>query len=237
MVNIFSIILSNLLQTVLGSVSLRFWLYLFFLATLVIYCLLSYKKLSGSYRILSLLILIVFFSELCSRLAYQFLGTSFIVYHFLIPVQITCYSIIYGNLNKRSETSKIIKLIGLIFFLLSILCSLLYRNLNIFPSFNIILISILIIGFSLIHFKIMLQHPVLTPLFKQSVFWFNSGNLVFYCITFFLFGAYNFLVMIDFVIPRWIYHTIFIANFLLYISYFITIFLAKLEFKVSENGT
>lgn len=78
----------------------------------------------------------------------------------------------------------------------------------------------------------MLDNAESTTLLKQPAFWFNFGNVLFYCVTFFTFGFFNPIYKLLKVIPDSLHILIWIMNIILYGSYFLTL---RLSLKPNQS--
>lgn len=206
----------------------KFLVYIFLLSGAIVFGLIHFKNLNKSLKILLLLLVTVWSSEMTGRIISHYYKTSLPVYHFLLPFQLMLYLLLYIqilNLQKRQLLAFKILLLSSVLF--SIVNTLYSQSLFLFPSNALFLLSILVVFCSLLHFLSMLRKPgTISPL-KDPYFWISSGNLVFYCITFFLFGFFNPMLKIAGHLPSWAGYIIFIANLLLYGSYFMSLWFGR----------
>jgi hypothetical protein len=75
--------------------------------------------------------------------------------------------------------------------ILDILNSLFLQDLTHFPSNIILLTGVFILPQILLTCTWMLKFPQPEPLHRQGIFWYNTGNFIFYVGTLFLFGYFN----------------------------------------------
>ena len=211
--------------------SIRFIIYLSLIAIILIYGLIRIKKINPPFKFLVLLIGLTLLSECISRLYGFYYKTTFPVYHFYIPFAILLNSFIYLKLlDFNSKIQSSIQGVTLLFITLSILNTYFLQTINTFSSYGIILHGFQTLLLSLILFFKMLQEPSETPLRKQAVFWFNTGNFVFYGMTFTIFALYNFYYQ-TVKMSSWVYLVIWFGNIFLYSTYFIAIYLNSKEMK------
>ncbi len=169
-------------------------------------------------------VVFVLISEIANYYTSVTFGTSFPVMQITLVVGLVWNSAIYLALvNFKQHIKKAVKLTTAFFLLLAIANLIWIEGLFVFPSNGLILQSFLIIPFALITYTIMLNQPSRQALYQQPLFWFNSGNFIFYGITFFAFAFYN--QIFDVMVNNWIYDLIRIANFIIYSFFFISIYL------------
>ena len=202
----------------------RFIFYLILLVFISIYGVYSFNKLTRPYKVLVILILLTLISEFCGRWTYAKYKLTFPPYHFLIPITIFFHAVIYNGLTElKTRYKNLIFVASGFFILLSIINTVYFQSIFSFPSNSITLLSINAIFLSLITFLQMLKFPTEVQLTKQSMFWFNLGNFIFYTLTFFAFAFINYRTNYN----AWIAITIWSANIILYVCYFISIFYNK----------
>ena len=204
----------------------RYFIYLFVLSAATIYGLVHFKKLSIPYQILVCYLCITLLSETLSRyLAYK-IGNSMPAYHLLIPVQILFYSYFYAQfLSKSKQVRSFIFASGGVVLLLCIANSWFVQGILTMPSNGIMLLAMLVITLTLFQFKQMIVHSTNVKLIKHPLFWFNLGGLVFYCLTFFVFGYYN----LPGTAPDWAFFMILATNLIMYCAYFYALHLDRVK--------
>jgi hypothetical protein len=210
------------------SVSLKFLFYILLVLASALYGIYCYTRLAKPFRILVVLILTVFVSECSGRLLTHYYGSSIPAYHILILLQMILYPGIYLQaLPPRKTITTVVVILAVSGFCLSVLNSLFLQTVFIFPSYGILFLSLLIVGLALLSFYFMLQQPADVSPVKDSLFWFNVGNLFFYCTTFFIFGFFTPLLKQSGNLLVWGYNLIYIANLGLYTCYFTALRLQK----------
>ena len=212
--------------------SLRFIIYLVVILLGILQGVILFKKLNPSFKGLVILLIIVFLSEISGRLLILLNNCSFPVYHLLIPFELALYAVIYSNLFIKHKISRLI-IIWLAIFFATYSCfnSLTFETIYTFPSFGFTLLSFFVLICVLYQFYLMIEIPVLTSIWHQPIFWFNTGNLIFYCTTFLIFSVFNPLLKTNQIIPEWAFTIIFVANILMYGCYFISLRISKFGIK------
>lgn len=201
-----------------------FKIYFLFLALIATYGLKHYRKLPVYGRKIVILVLIVLFFEFLGRVSIHLFRNSFPSYHALILFQFILYSQIYLSIYTFSnKIKKVVSIFAFLFSISTVLISVFIQNLFVFPTYAFSLISFFIVLCSILGLSNMLNFPAQTPLYKQAVFWFTIGSLLFYAITFFTFGFFNPIIRILKIIPEWQNVFIWIMNLVLYGSYFLTL--------------
>lgn len=203
--------------------------YLYYIYILVLLCGLGsgiflFRKLSLPYRAVTLLLLFTLIGEIAGRvLAYQYDNSS-PAYHFLIPLKIILTSFIYSCLLpvRRSIRAVLLYIVTSFFVCLVVMNSKYYQPLSVLPTNAILIESFIVIIYSLVYFYFMFQNPLEIKLSRQPVFWLNSGNLIFYSATFFVWGFYHYFLKSSHV-PVLAHLLIWIANVTLYGFYFISL--------------
>lgn len=186
-----------------------------------------YRYLNAAYKYLLALLITTLLLECAGRIFAITLYTSYPAYHILLPLQVLLYTQIYSMLIfHKPQLNLLFAVIAAICILLFLFNSLYVQSpLASMPSNGIALLSLVTVLYSLFLFYNMLQFPSENHLFRQPVFWFNSGNLIFYCITFFIFGFFNPVHKVSARLPEWQYTTIWVCNIILYSFYGIALLL------------
>ncbi|UKN01087.1 hypothetical protein K6119_15255 [Paracrocinitomix mangrovi] len=205
--------------------STRFIIYLIVLFVTLVWGLVHFKKLSNSYKLLVLLVGYTFISETLSRFYYLFAATTFPLYHIIAVVSIILNAMIYTKLSYNNKKSNSIIIgISAVFLTLCILNSVLVQPINTFPSHSLMLHGLQSISLALFSYLQMLKHPSEVSLTKQPMFWLNTGNFVFYGLTFTIFSVFNVFYPTA-TMASWVYWLIWMGNIFLYSCYFLAIHL------------
>lgn len=212
--------LNKYLHLLEQAFNLRFSLYLVLIVCAATYGLLRYRSLSTAYRRLAELLVLVVISELFGRFSILYFGTSHYAYHLLIPLELVYYTLIYSKLLAvSSKRPGWIRYAGVLLALASLLYSLLVTSFNAFPSSQIAITSLVVTVLCLSSLWFMLRYPVEMNIYRQPVFWFNIGNLVFYTCTFFVFGFYSYTASSGLSFLPMVPYVIWAANMLMYSCY------------------
>ena len=192
----------------------RFYFYLLLLLTISLIGIVRFKKLTIPFKLITILIIYTFASEIISRIfSYKFRNSS-PVYHLYIPIQFALLLLVYFFLFQWKNW----RYTGLILFIFLVLCftnTIFLQSFFRFPSNIILISSCFFIGASLSFFKRMLNSVGDENLFKQSVFWFNTGILIFFTCTFLFWGIYNYLLK-DHISTKPISTIVYFINILFY---------------------
>lgn len=172
--------------------SVRFIVYLALLFVIIIIGLFNFKKLSSPYRLLTILVLITFISELLTRYFALVYANSSPVYHIYNPVQYFFITTFFSFFIKKSKT--LISWSWVAFMAIVFINILFFQTVWQFSSNLILLYSPVYILLSLLLFKNMLLNINDTPLLKQRLFWYNTSSLFLYLFTFFCWSFYNILL-------------------------------------------
>jgi hypothetical protein len=202
----------------------RFVTYIILLLVTAIMGLIVFKKQTAAIRVLSILVWITFLSEILTRIVSKMYGAGNPVYHIFIPVQILAYTSIYYQLFEGDKKPKRAILILAACILTLTICNTLFmQSVWSFPSYSTSLIALMVVCFALMSFFYMLKNPVNMPLTSQAAFWLNIGNLLFYPVTFFIFGLFNPFLKVFIILPEWQYILIWVMNLILYVCYFMAL--------------
>ncbi|MFK8046279.1 MAG: hypothetical protein AB8B72_12360 [Crocinitomicaceae bacterium] len=197
----------------------RVLFYLTLLTLVTALALWKYRKLSKAFKYLALLLVITLMSEITAKVLEVKIGSSFSVYHFLIVGGMILNFFIYLNILVLKKLSFLMVLgLTVVLIILTVYNSVYIQPSYQFPSNGIMLHCFQTIFLALLLFLNMLKFPVKTALFKQPAFWLNTGNLVFYGVTFSVFAFYNFFYQSVGGNSAG-FNLVYLANILLYSSY------------------
>lgn len=202
----------------------RFVTYILLLLATALLGLGTFRKQAIAFRFLSALIWITLLSEILTRIVSKIYGSGNPVYHVFIPSQILVYAGIYYNLvGKNLKVKMLTLLIAALTFTLVVCNTFFMQGAWNFPSYSTSLIGLMVVCFALMSLFFMLKNPVNVPLMKQDVFWLNIGNLLFYPVTFFIFGLFNPFLKVFIILPEWEYILIWSMNLIFYGCYFMAL--------------
>lgn len=182
---------------------------------------LRYSRLSKPFQLLIQMLIIIFVSELAGRFLWRSMGSTYPFYHVLQVLQILYYGLIFSLLITSGKAWKSwIFIVAASGAVVSIAVSIFHQPLNTFPSLGSQLLSIYVVVLSLILIMKLLRSPKEGSLLLLPEFWFATGSLFFYSITFFTFAYFNLGVGN----PEWGYTIIRLSNYILYGCCFLTLF-------------
>lgn len=194
---------------------------------------LNFKRLSLPFQWLTICVAFILVAECFSIFFKYILGASnFIVYHFQLPVMILMYGMVF---NKLFETfgngGRRWLIVPIVISVASIGFSFFVQSVNEIPGYALSLMSLFLVGYSLMSFWYLLQLPSEEKLLKQPVFWLATGTLSYYSPTFIFWGLYPLLMGSD--SSFWMHHLNFVVNIIIYASYLVAI---VLDAKQSEEN-
>lgn len=199
--------------------TLDFIAYLGLLLATALYGVRHYQKIFLPGKLLTQLLLLLFTLEILGRLWAQWYGGNQPVYHITSLLQIGYFILIF-KFKLDGVRLRVFIALSLLFFVVAIYQSI-ATQMAYFPSFQLTLLALTAITGSLLDFFQMLMNPINTPLNRQFSFWFNSGNLIFYGCTFFVFGLMEYMLRQNLSnFPHWSITLVQACNFLLYLAYF-----------------
>ena len=210
-----------------NHLTVRYLLYFLIILLAAIQGVTHLRRLKPEFKLLTVLLAATFVCEAAGRFLAIYIKTSFPAYHVLIPIQFILYPFIYLHfLNSETRVAGFILISAAALALLSILNSIFIQPLLTFPSNGVLALSLLIIAVVLFTSNRMVMNPSRGKLIKEPLFWFNTGNLVFYTITFLIFGFFSPLRKLGIMMQEWEYTVIWVSNIVLYGCYWISLNLA-----------
>lgn len=156
--------------------------------------LIFFRKLHTAFKVVTGLLLITLCSESISRLLIYEGKPNFPVFHFYVIVSFWIYSVIYYFLMEKSRIRMGLLLIPILFTGFSFIISLYYQPLASFPSINITVSNFILIVYSLVYYKYIIDLNPFEILRTKSWFWFNSSVLAYFSIQLFIWGILNYLI-------------------------------------------
>lgn len=152
----------------------------------------NYKTLRNPAKIITVLMLVTFISELLSRVFIKLYANSCPPYHIYYPIHFFCLTTFYSCYLKNIRS--MLSWANVIFVLLAGVNVIYFQTPREVPTNLFLIASFVYVLCALLLFKKMLTTVKATPLFKQSLFWYNTATLVHYTFTFFCWSFYNRLV-------------------------------------------
>lgn len=226
---------STVLLSPVFNLSPGFLFYILLLFSGVFMGFLKYRSLAIWIRYLTQMLALIFAGAIGSKLILYYSDTNFPVFHFLQIAQLVYFGLIFSSLFSSSMGLKRFTFTSAITLsAISIAISVYFQSIWTFPSIGAILLSSFVSLNSVLLLFRMIQSPIEKPILQQSEFWFASGSLVFYAITFFILGFFKVILASNGAMPDWTYLILHWANHVLYFSYFIVIVLSSKN--TSEHG-
>lgn len=145
-----------------------------------------YKMLSTAFKILTGSMVVTLILAVLSNVFIAIYKTNAPILHLEAITEFVFYALVYYYLLSNSKIKKVIIASIVVFTVFSIINALFLQPYHkIFPTYiNLPTLGLLVV-FSLLLFKQMLLYPLITPILKQGVFWFNTA-IIFYSTTMFL---------------------------------------------------
>lgn len=140
------------------------------------------------FRLLTILLAFSFFTESLSRLFIKEFYNPMPVYHIYAPISVMLYCGIVYLMVPRKLIQWICIIPAMIAIPFSLLNSLYLQPLDEFPSNMVLFSHILLSIYSLIIFYHLLYSPEDRSLFRNPVFWFSVGTLIFQAASFVYLG-------------------------------------------------
>ncbi|MDZ4756728.1 MAG: hypothetical protein SGJ10_01140, partial [Bacteroidota bacterium] len=148
-------------------------------------------------------------------------------YHVYQPLQYILLSLIYYEILGGVKFYRLYFYISIIIFIAFCIVNLFFlQTLYSFPSNSLLLCAVFLLPQILLLYVEMIDRPASTSLKNQSVFWFNTGNLLFQSIMFLIWGFFNIFKNTG-SMPNFLPITIIIINLLYYGCLSITLYLEK----------
>jgi len=197
-------------------------IYFLILFTIVLSGLAKVRLLTYPFKILLSIILFTLISELTARFLAIKIHNSNPPYHILCIIQFAGFALIFRNLITHPFARKITSYSIPVFTLIALLNIIFLQNFFSFPSNAIMFSDIIFIIFSLVLFVQMLFESKELPLYKKSIFWFNTSVLVYSIVMPVCFGVLNYMM-------KHAYNSEILADF---IEYFTFLFYITLGYSI-----
>lgn len=176
------------------------------------------------FRLLAVLVILTLLSEFTARYVSYGLHTSNnIVYHFFTPVEFTFYVLIYRDFFHSKKWDRILWTCLTVFILAEIFNTIFFQPLKVTNTNTFILESVLLIIFSLCLFIKIRESVDYENLLHEGVFWFNCAVLLYYAMSFLVWGFHSIKVYQLKNPPMIIYNFLLICSGLLYATYSIAV--------------
>jgi hypothetical protein len=168
-----------------------------YLGLLVMACLVGFfrfHRLGNAFRMLVMLISFTIISEIVGRWLSYRIHSSIPSYHFYVLVSFWMYSYIYQKLLHNLRQRYFVLFISILFSLFSILNTIAFQKIMEFPSNAILVSSMLLVVYSVMLFRQMLDESPGRQVIREGYFWMNTAVLFFFSIQTFDWGLYNYLL-------------------------------------------
>ncbi|NOQ71248.1 MAG: hypothetical protein GQ574_04570 [Crocinitomix sp.] len=186
------------------------------------------KRLDNPFKLLSFFIFTVLVSEMINKYLVTKIGTNFPGMHVFSYVGVIFNGLIYDQVLKDNLRDRKIVFSTTVIAITLLILNLIYlEGFFEFPSHGLIINAFQIVIFVFLTYVKLLNNNHKRAIYTQATFWLNSGNFLFYGITFNIFAFFNYLYIPENI--DWTYALIKYANFAMYIFFFIAIVLNSNE--------
>jgi hypothetical protein len=170
-------------------------LYYLTIVSVTIFGTVNFKKLTIPFKLLTILLALTIVSEIANRVCAKVYHNSLPVYNLVAINECIFYSLIYYYIFKSNVIKNILLLTAIIVPVLAVINAFtLQPFMSIFPSNVLVITTILYVIFAMLLYREMLSNALEIAIFKQSVFWYNTGVLFFSVTMFLSFCALNFII-------------------------------------------
>jgi hypothetical protein len=149
-----------------------------------------YKYLNQYFRIFLLYFVVAFGVELLAVWATANLGYNVFLLYGLIPFEFAVFIYVFFSAFTDNDKLKKMILAGSVLFLLAVALDLNIHGIFMHPSISRTFESVFLIILALQYFYNFFKHNV-TAVYKQPLFWFSAGVLVYFAVDFFTFMMIN----------------------------------------------
>ncbi|MFT3825856.1 MAG: hypothetical protein QM731_18195 [Chitinophagaceae bacterium] len=175
-------------------IAVQFIIYLVILLADCITGAVNYKALTAPFKALLVLLIITLVSESTSLYLAYTIKLSFPVYHVYVLLSFILYSIIFYLLFISNRVLRtIVVSTGIVFTLFSVSNSLFIQRLNSFPSYSILISSILLVLYALLFFGFLSGRDEDKKNWNSLII-LNSAILLFFSVQIFNWGIYNYML-------------------------------------------
>lgn len=99
------------------------------------------------------------------------------------------------------------------------------------PSNSMLVSNLFVLVMILYTYSLMLQHFSNLPLYKQGLFWFNAGNLLYITVSFFFWAFFNLFLDNDYDFPWFLLITMMVVTIIVYALYGVGIIVSQKEHR------
>jgi len=184
------------------------------------------RRLNAPFKWIALLLIATLASELIAKYFSSVLRiTNSPVYHFFTVIEFVIYTVIFAHFTKKSKWTKYLFNIVLLFALAEIINTYFLQPLKNTNTNILILESLILIFYSLVLFLSIRENTTYANIFKEGIFWFNCGILIYYCFSILIWGFHSIKVYEMQNPPRIIYSILLLVNGLMYLIFIFSIVL------------
>lgn len=216
------------------NLELSIFIYYIILTGSALFGVLNFRYLEAPYKLLVGLIVITCLKELVFKFVYLESLDGNYLSHLLLMITLIVNPYIYLPQWERNRKLKnymvLITMIFIIFFVLSIFY---IQGLEMMPTNGLVVLCLQMVIFSLLSFKIIINSPAVSSIYKNPLFWLSISNLFLYTILYLNFSFFHFYKGVG-VMGRWIPLLSALSNYFLYIGYGIAIYVHKKSFNVQR---
>lgn len=155
----------------------------------------SLKRQEQPLRFLTVLLIFTCIVEVIARVLIMYKTTNLPLLHLYVPIQFALLACMYQLYLRNIFHRYLIPVIILAFSLYSIINSLLIRSVFVFNAYARAIENLLIIILALAYFYKMLIELKVRYLEKHPMFWINSGVLIYFSGSLFLFIFSNYSIL------------------------------------------
>lgn len=213
--------------------TIRFTIYLIILLIGVLIGTAKSKTLAVPMRLLTVLLIITFSSEVISRILAYRINNSSPIYHFLLPIQYLLLARIYTILLNKQSIAQFQTISILLLIIFSIINTIFIQTIFVLPTNALVVESVLILIQVCLLFNKILDQANTVPLLKRSDFWFNCGNLFFNSGTFLFWIFHNYFLKQNTLISE-LYFVLWLLNIIMYICFIKALLLERIHIKPNE---
>jgi hypothetical protein len=159
-------------------ISINFIIHVSILLGISIYGIVSFKRLTIPFKWLTGLMIVTSISEISTRLLIFLIRNSSSSYHFYIPIEYTCYYLIYKSLRNKIKDHALTRVIFNLIMLSVFLNSILIQTVFVFPSYAISLTHLHIFFLSLLYFRELINKDFKKDITRVAEFWLNTSVLI-----------------------------------------------------------
>jgi hypothetical protein len=153
-----------------------------------------FKRLSVPFRMVVMMLALTAVSEsFATYLSFIVKLSNIPVYHFYLIVLFWLYCFIYFNLFSNARTRLVILVIAIFFTIFCVTDSLFFQKIVDFPSNNLIVCNLLLVGLSLVYFKYLIDLNPFEALKRNNRYLLNIAILIYFTLEIFIWGILDYL--------------------------------------------